>query len=86
MIKGMTESLQEASPQLIDEVKNLAGDISNAMTPEINGSYAMSNAQTNFNSMVEAFKEALSEMKIELDDAISSLGNHIVKVNLHKNI
>lgn len=69
MIKGMTDSLKEASPMLIDEVGNIAGQISNAMTP--NGSYEIANDNISYNSMVEAFKEALSEMKIELDDEVA---------------
>ena len=71
MIDGMTKSLEKASPQLIDQVRNLASDISTAMTP--NGQYMItgSTVATNYNSMVEAFKEALSQMKIELDDEVA---------------
>ena len=69
MIAGMTKSLEEASPQLIDQVRNLAGEISTAMSPS--GEYVISSGATNPNSMVEAFKEALSQMKIELDDEVA---------------
>ena len=70
MIDGMTQSLKEASPHLINEVKTLAGDISNAMTPQI-ANYEVASGGMGFNSMVEAFKTALSEMKIELDDEVA---------------
>lgn len=69
MIKGMTKSLEEASPQLIDQVKNLAGEISNSITP--NTGYAINTQSMSYNSMVEAFKDALSQMKIELDDEVA---------------
>ena len=71
MIEGMTKSLEQASPQLINQVKNLAGEISNAMTPS--GGYEVINSSNSmsFNSMVEAFKDALSQMKIELDDEVA---------------
>lgn len=71
MIAGMTESLKEASPQLIDQVKSLAGDISNSITPSGNYAIQGSNVVNGYNSMVEAFKEALSQMKIELDDEVA---------------
>ena len=28
----------------------------------------------------------IDKKKIEMDDAISSLGNHIIKINLHKKV
>ena len=67
MIKGMTQSLKEASPQLIDEVQSISDSISTAMSPKIDGAYAF-NTTNDYISMVDAFKEALSQMKIELDD------------------
>ena len=69
MIEGMTKSLEQASPQLIDQVRNLANDISTNITP--NSDYAVTNNAINYNSLIEAFKDALSEMKIELDDEVA---------------
>lgn len=71
MIAGMTKSLEEASPQLIDQVKNLAGEISTAMTPNSEYAITSSNSGLGFNAMVEAFKDALSEMKVVLDDEVA---------------
>lgn len=70
MIEGMTKSLEEASPELINQVRSLASDISTAMTPsgDLSG---LNSGFNNYNSMVEAFKEALSQMKIELDDEVA---------------
>ena len=70
MIEGMTKSLEEASPELINQVRSLASDISTAMTP--NGDLSgLNSGFNNYNSMIEAFKEALSQMKIELDDEVA---------------
>ena len=75
-INGLSNDLKNASPQLINQVKQLASDMSQAMQPSmtINGSNlgettsSSINALTNYNSLVEAFTEALEGMKIELDD------------------
>ena len=75
-IQGLTNSLDKASPELINQVKALSSEMSNAMQPNlaINGAYNNEtssngiNTLSNYNSLVEAFTEALEGMKIELDD------------------
>lgn len=75
-IKGLSNSLDKASPELIDQVKQLSSEMSQAMQPNvaINGSNLNEttssgiNTQSNYNSLVNAFTEALEGMKIELDD------------------
>ena len=78
-IQGLSDSLEESSPQLVNQVKQLSSDMSQAMNPNlaINGSNfgetssSSINSKMNYNSLVEAFEEALSNMKIELDDEIA---------------
>lgn len=75
MISGLSASLKAASPELINQTKALASNISDAMNIEgnING-----NTGTNtYYDVVAAFKDALSEMKIELDD--ENMGKFIDK-------
>lgn len=75
-IQGLSNSLDKASPNLINQVKQLSSDISQAMQPNmaINGSNLAQTTSNNintiedYNSLVEAFTEALDGMKIELDD------------------
>ena len=75
-IQGLSNSLDKASPELINQVKQLSSEMSQAMQPNIalNGSNLNENSitginsQVNYNSLVEAFMEALEGMKIELDD------------------
>lgn len=75
-IKGLTNSLDKASPELINQVKQLSSEMSQAMQPNLafNGAYNNEtspngiNTLSNYNSLVEAFTEALEGMKIELDD------------------
>ena len=70
-MQGMAQSLKDSAPTLISEVENLASGISGAMSLEGSvGSGAYAGAVTS-ESMVEAFKEALSDMKIELDDEVA---------------
>ena len=70
-MQGMAESLRESAPMLLDEVEAIANGINGAMTLEGSiGSGAYAGAVTS-ESMVEAFKEALSDMKIELDDEVA---------------
>lgn len=71
MIEGMTQSLEKASPRLIDQIKSLASDISTNITPSNEYMIAGSSNATGYNSLIEAFKEALSQMKIELDDEVA---------------
>ena len=68
MIEGLSKSLEKASPNLVNQTKALAGQMSDALNVDgsINapsGSYG----STSYN-LVESFKQALSEMKIEMDD------------------
>ena len=75
-IQGLTNSLDKASPELINQVKQLSSEMSQAMQPNLalNGSNlnettpSSINTLNNYNSLVEAFTEALEGMKIELDD------------------
>lgn len=75
-IQGLSNSLDKASPELINQVKSLSSEMSNAMQPNlaINRAYNKEtspngiNTLSNYNSLVEAFTEALEGMKIELDD------------------
>ena len=75
-IQGLSNSLDKASPELINQVKQLSSEMSQAMQPSIaiNGANLSEttssgiNTLTNYNSLVEAFTEALEGMKIELDD------------------
>ena len=70
-MQGMAESLKESAPMLLDEVEAIANGINGAMSLEGSiGSGAYAGAVTS-ESMVEAFKEALSDMKIELDDEVA---------------
>ena len=71
MINGLSASLEKASPSLINQTKALAKGMSDSL--KINGSvngnlngvgYAGSSSS---NDLVAAFKQALSEMKIEMD-------------------
>ena len=69
-------SLKDNFFETINQIKNLSSEMENALQPNLalNGlnlnetSSSNINTQNNFNSLVEAFKMALSDMKIELDD------------------
>ena len=66
MVQGLSDSLKKASPDLINQTEALASGMSDALNIDTNikgGSYA-----GNTSNLVEAFKQALSEMKIELND------------------
>lgn len=69
MVEGLSDSLRKASPELIDQTKALAQGMSDAMT--VNGTITGSGGGyggSSFDSMVSAFKDALSQVKIEMDD------------------
>ena len=77
-INGLTNSLKKASPELINQTKSLANQMANAIPSTLetniqanqgtlNGN-GYNNSILNYNSIVEAFKEALGQMKVELDD------------------
>ena len=69
MVEGLSKTLEQASPALINQTKALASGMSDAL--QVNGTIKGSSYGTagnnSFDSMVSAFKQALSEMKIEMD-------------------
>ena len=65
MIAGLSDSLRKASPELINQTEALANGMSDAFN--VNGGISASGGRT-YDSMVEAFKDALSQVKIEMDD------------------
>ena len=65
MVEGLSDSLRKASPELISQTEALANGMSDAFN--VNGSVSTSGGRS-YDSMVEAFKEALSQVKIEMDD------------------
>ena len=75
-IQGLSNSLDKSSPELINQVKQLANDMNLAMQPNLalnglntsNNSISGINTQMNYDYLVEAFTEALEGVKIELDD------------------
>lgn len=65
MVEGLSDSLRKASPELINQTEALANGMSDAFN--VNGSISASGGRS-YNAMVEAFKDALSHVKIEMDD------------------
>ena len=65
MVEGLSDSLRKASPELISQTEALANGMSDAFN--VNGSVSASGGRS-YDSMVEAFKDALSQVKIEMDD------------------
>ncbi len=65
MVEGLSDSLRKASPELINQTEALASGMSDAFN--VNGGISTSGGR-NYDSMVEAFKDALSQVKIEMDD------------------
>lgn len=64
MVEGLSDSLRKASPELINQTEALANGMSDAFN--VNGGISTSGG--NYRNMVEAFKDALSQVKIEMDD------------------
>lgn len=64
MVEGLSDSLRKASPDLINQTEALANGMSDAFN--VNG--GISSSGGNYNNMVSAFKDALSQVKIEMDD------------------
>lgn len=64
MVAGLSDSLRKASPELINQTEALANGMSDALN--VNGSISTSGGS--YNNMVDAFKDALSQVKIEMDD------------------
>lgn len=65
MVEGLSDSLRKASPELISQTEALANGMSDAFN--VNGSISASGGRS-YDAMVEAFKDALSQVKIEMDD------------------
>lgn len=65
MVDGLSDSLRKASPKLISQTEALASGMSYAFND--NGGFSASGGRS-YDSMVEAFKDALSQVKIEMDD------------------
>lgn len=65
MVEGLSDSLRKASPELISQTEALANGMSDAFNT--NGSISASGGAS-YDSMVDAFKDALSQVKIEMDD------------------
>lgn len=65
MVEGLSDSLRKASPELISQTEALASGMSDAFN--VNGGVSASGGRS-YASMVEAFKDALSQVKIEMDD------------------
>lgn len=65
MVDGLSDSLRKASPKLINQTEALASGMSDAFNA--NGGISTSGGRS-YDSMVEAFKDALSQVKIEMDD------------------
>lgn len=65
MVEGLSDSLRKASPELISQTEALASGMSDAFN--VNGSVSASGGRS-YDFMVEAFKDALSQVKIEMDD------------------
>ena len=65
MVEGLSDSLRKASPELISKTEALANGMSDAFNA--NGGVSASGGRS-YDSMVEAFKEALSQVKVVMDD------------------
>lgn len=65
MVEGLSDSLRKASPKLINQTEALASGMSDAFNA--NGGVSTSGGRS-YDSMVEAFKDALSQVKIVMDD------------------
>lgn len=64
MVEGLSDSLAKASPALINQTEALANGMSD--TFKVNG--GISSSGGNYRNMVDAFKDALSQVKIVMDD------------------
>ena len=64
MVDGLSDSLRKASPELINQTEALANGMSDAFN--VNGGISTSGGS--YNNMVSAFKDALLQVKIEMDD------------------
>ena len=65
MVDGLSDSLAKASPKLINQTEALASGMSDAFN--VNGGVSASGGRSYY-TMVEAFKDALSQVKVVMDD------------------
>ena len=65
MVQGLSDSLRKASPELINQTEALANGMYDAFN--VNGGVSVSGGRS-YDAMVEAFKDAVSQVKIEMDD------------------
>lgn len=65
MVEGLSDSLRKASPELINQTEALANGMSDAFN--VNSGISASGGRS-YAAMVEAFKDALSQVKIVMDD------------------
>lgn len=65
MVEGLSDSLRKASPELINQTEALANGMSDAFN--VNGGISASGGRS-YAAMVEAFKDALSQVKVVMDD------------------
>lgn len=65
MVEGLSDSLRKASPELISQTEALANGMSDAFN--VNGNISASGGRS-YDAMVEAFKDALTQVKIVMDD------------------
>jgi phage-related protein len=78
MVDGLVSTLDKASPRLYKASKELASDIKAGMNLDdidvgynANGSIKSNINSNSYDNMVVAFQQALSSMKIELDDEVA---------------
>lgn len=67
MVDGLSKSLDKASPRLVNQTKALASGMSDALNG-VDGSFTTSSNNVSNYNLIESFKTALSQMKIEMDD------------------
>nr|DAJ52117.1 MAG TPA: tail tape measure protein [Caudoviricetes sp.] len=65
MVEGLSDSLRKASPELINQTEALANGMSDAFN--VNGGVYSSGGRS-YDAMVDAFKDALTQVKIVMDD------------------
>lgn len=51
-----------------DQMRTVTADINGSLPTSINGATPTATAKNDFDSMVSAFKEALTQVKVEMDD------------------
>lgn len=81
LLEGLGIGIENEEDSVLKQVSNVGKNVLTALQDELNQNVRLGNIQTNINrntitgnnqlNMVDAFKEALSEMKIELDDEVA---------------